>query len=126
MNRHCFQHSSDLLSDCGIPVVSSNITHIANLTILGNWTVLADLINPGNFTFGNLSHVVSGNMVLTGTTYEQLATFSCFVGFMITGSNVSLCGSNGDWSSEVPVCRLIGECVLYHLQQLTHYFMTKF
>ena len=38
------------------------------------------------------------------STFQDSCTFSCNVGYMLTGSDTRTCQSNGSWSGNVPVC----------------------
>ena len=40
----------------------------------------------------------------SGTTYNQVATYSCDTGYNLVGSSSRTCQTNGMWSSTAPVC----------------------
>lgn len=42
-----------------------------------------------------------------GTTYNQMASYTCAGGFKLSGSNVRTCGSSGTWSGSAPTCGAI-------------------
>lgn len=61
---------------------------------------IADCGQPNNTANGNFS-------VLNGTTYGAKATYTCNIGYNMTGSAVLACGMNG-WNASAPVCSVHG------------------
>ena len=55
-----------------------------------------DCGDPGNLTNGQRS--------LSRTTYSNVVTYTCDVGYTLEGSNSRTCKSNGQWSGSVPQC----------------------
>ena len=57
-----------------------------------------DLTEPGNCT-----------MDLPATTYQSIATFTCDVGYYITGESALICEAGGAWNGSEPSCTLYSE-----------------
>ena len=41
---------------------------------------------------------------LSGTTFTSTATYTCNMGYIVTGSSSRTCGSDGVWSPAAPTC----------------------
>lgn len=52
----------------------------------------------------SLPDPVRGSVSLTGTQYGDTATYTCDTGYVLSGSAVRTCQSNGRWSGEIPTC----------------------
>ncbi|XP_052796583.1 sushi, von Willebrand factor type A, EGF and pentraxin domain-containing protein 1-like isoform X2 [Mya arenaria] len=52
---------------------------------------------------------VNGTAAFTSTTYQSDCIFNCNIGFNMIGNNVSVCQSDGNWSSPDTYC-LIKDC----------------
>ena len=50
----------------------------------------------------------------SGTTYNQVATYSCDTGYNLVGSSTRTCQADTMWSSSTPVC----ECEFYNILYL--------
>ena len=50
-------------------------------------------MNPGN-----------GTVVVVGNSRGDMATYSCDPGFDLVGVSVRVCGDDGVWSDEAPMC----------------------
>ena len=53
-----------------------------------------DLTDPAN---GQVKHTV-------GTTCEQIATYSCNIGYNLVGNSIRVCQATGNWSQSAPTC----------------------
>ena len=54
---------------------------------------------------GALTHPLSGQVnISSGTTYNQVAIYSCDTGYNLVGSPSRICQANGMWSSTAPSC----------------------
>lgn len=86
------------------------LTGNASLTCLtsGKWEDSApeclpvdcgELVNPRN------GHVATD----AGTTYGEVAVYTCQSGFVVNGSNEQICLETGNWSTPVPECERLGK-----------------
>ena len=75
---------------------------------------------------GPLENPINGTVEFTETTFGAIATFSCVVGYNLTGNN----GQDtreclfGGWSGEDPTCesmKLVYKMLLFHTIILVHY-----
>lgn len=58
---------------------------------------------------GVLSNPANGNVDITsGTTFGEIATYSCNPGFVRNGAVTTECQSDGSWSNTPPSCDRIG------------------
>ena len=48
---------------------------------------------------------MNGKVTFTKTTIGSVANYSCDSGFVLTGLPSRICGMDGSWSGEVPVCK---------------------
>ena len=46
----------------------------------------------------------NGMVVVVGNSRGDMATYSCNDGFDLVGVSVRVCGDDGVWSDEAPVC----------------------
>ncbi len=54
---------------------------------------------------GTLSNPTNGSVnTSSGTTYQQVAVYTCHTGYNVTGSNTSTCGADGMWTPAAPTC----------------------
>ena len=53
---------------------------------------------------GTLLDPPNGQVDLTGTGDGSEATYTCSEGYVLIGTEVRTCQSNGNWSSEEPLC----------------------
>ena len=54
---------------------------------------------------GPLTDPVNGHVHAPhGTTYKQVATYSCDLGFTLIGPVLRTCGVNREWTQETPQC----------------------
>ena len=53
-----------------------------------------DLTDPAN---GQVNHTVR-------TTCEQIATYSCNIGYNLVGNSIRVCQATGNWSQSAPTC----------------------
>ena len=67
------------------------------------------LPDPAN---GRVSHTA-------GTTFGQIATYSCNQGYNLMGDGTRMCQATGVWSGSAPTC----QCML--LLKLQHYVCIK-
>ena len=52
-----------------------------------------------------LPNITNGQvMTPSGTTFTNTATYSCNVGYTLSGSATRVCGSNGMWTPDTPAC----------------------
>ena len=59
---------------------------------------------------GALTHPLNGRVdTSSGTTYNQVATYSCDTGYNLFGFSTRTCQTSGMWSSTAPVC--VGEYI---------------
>ena len=42
--------------------------------------------------------------MLSGTSFESRAFYTCDTGFMINGASERQCGSDGNWDGTAPIC----------------------
>ena len=45
-----------------------------------------------------------GDVFLSGTFFQSTATYQCFNGYTISGSDTRTCQANGRWSGVEPTC----------------------
>ena len=65
-----------------------------------------------------LSSPQNGAVAVTGRTPGSKATYTCKAGFVLVGSSMAKCQSNGRWSSSPPLCKrmyytLLRLCTIY-------------
>ena len=53
---------------------------------------------------GFLSPPANGDVVHTGTTFDETAEFSCNTGYQLSDSTTRRCMANGMWSDDSPTC----------------------
>ena len=53
---------------------------------------------------GDLPSPLNGVVNLTGTVEGSIANYTCNEGFLPDGPVVRMCGSDGMWSGEAPLC----------------------
>ena len=53
---------------------------------------------------GPLSNPDNGLVIFGTTTLGSLANYSCNTGFALMGLSSRMCGVDGSWSGEIPVC----------------------
>ena len=46
----------------------------------------------------------NGNLVLSGNTVGETASYTCNTGFILEGDSTLTCGEDGQWSGSPPVC----------------------
>ena len=46
----------------------------------------------------------NGTVVVIGNTRGDMATYSCNAGFELVGNSTRVCGDDGEWSGEAPMC----------------------
>lgn len=51
-----------------------------------------------------LSAPANGQVLLSGTTFGSVATYTCNNGYSLVGSSTRSCQSNGQWSGDAPSC----------------------
>ncbi|XP_053405169.1 CUB and sushi domain-containing protein 1-like [Mercenaria mercenaria] len=71
----------------------------------GNWNSSAPSCNFVDCGF--LSNPENGTVSMSDSIYMSTATYSCFTGFILTGSVTRTCMSDGNWNSSVPSCNFI-------------------
>ena len=58
---------------------------------------------------GGLNSPANGAVDTTaGTTYGKTATYTCNVGFNVQGDATRLCGADGLWAGNAPICAIQG------------------
>ncbi len=54
---------------------------------------------------GSLGNPTNGAVsTFSGTTFNQVATYSCIPGYMISGATTRTCQASGSWSPAPPTC----------------------
>ena len=53
---------------------------------------------------GSLDPPMNGDVMLTGTTFNEEAEYSCDSGYSLSGSANRRCMSNREWSGNNPIC----------------------
>ena len=54
---------------------------------------------------GSLTNPINGQVdTSSGTTFNQIATYSCNTGYNLIGVSTRTCSSNAQWSSSAPLC----------------------
>lgn len=62
---------------------------------------------------GVLNRPLNGSVTMKhGTTFGQIARYSCEDGFNLIGNETLICSANGSWSREEPVCKVKGIILL--------------
>ncbi len=55
---------------------------------------------------GDLTDPINGAVsTSSGTTFNQVATYSCIPGYMISGATTRTCQASGSWSLTPPTCQ---------------------
>lgn len=92
----------------GFLLVGGGQTRVCQIS--GSWsgeapvccaTTCIELQNPDN-----------GIIELLGTEFGDVATYSCSIGFRLSGDQTRRCQSNGQWSGEEPACTLTFRCII--------------
>ncbi|XP_052786198.1 sushi, von Willebrand factor type A, EGF and pentraxin domain-containing protein 1-like [Mya arenaria] len=121
------------LVDCGLPPALQNgsyslssgtvyLSHVfyscdIGFTLSGNATIICSHTGLWNGTVpqctlvdcGSVTAPVNGSVVLSGgTTYGEVANFTCDDGFVITGSDSIRCNASGLWNASTPTCSVQG------------------
>ena len=52
-----------------------------------------------------LLEIANGGVLLSGVSPEDIATFFCDTGFELVGADTLVCGDDGEWRPDPPVCR---------------------
>ena len=52
----------------------------------------------------NLTNPVNGVVMQTGTAVGDTATYTCSSGYILDGASTRTCGSDGQWTADVPRC----------------------
>ena len=52
-----------------------------------------------------LTNLANGQVGSTGTTFGQIATYSCNTGYNLVGNNTRMCQATGVWSGSAPTCQ---------------------
>ena len=60
---------------------------------------------PLEIDCGLLLNPVNGEVTSTKTTIGSVANYSCGAGFVLMGPSSRICGMDGSWSREIPVCK---------------------
>ena len=47
---------------------------------------------------------INGQRIGSGTTYNSVVTYSCDTNYILNGSRIRTCQSNGQWSGRVTQC----------------------
>ena len=58
-------------------------------------------------------------MTTSGTTFNNIATYSCTDGYTLSSSATRVCGSNGSWTLDAPTCLCMS--VIISLSHDHHY-----
>ena len=53
---------------------------------------------------GDLEDPANGEVSVSGTTVNSVATYSCNTGYTLTGDNMRMCLETGLWSGSEPSC----------------------
>ena len=54
---------------------------------------------------GTLSDPISGQVLVTDTTYLSIANYTCNTGYNLVGVNQRICTAAGTWSDGEPTCQ---------------------
>ena len=54
---------------------------------------------------GTLTDPVNGQVNTTTGTFGQTASYSCNIGYNLTGDSTRTCQADGNWSGSVPTCQ---------------------
>ena len=66
-----------------------------------------------------------GNVTLQGTTYEDVATYSCNLGFLISGRRTRKCLIDGYWSESAPTCSSMKHALAKYFETILVIFMLE-
>ena len=47
----------------------------------------------------------NGDVTVSGFTTGSVASYTCNINYLLDGSSTRVCGSDGQWSAEAPICR---------------------
>eukprot|EP00731_Ephydatia_muelleri_P030228 Em0021g751a len=70
-----------------------------------NWSGTAPTCNPS--PCGQLQAPLNGNVVTSGTSFGNSATYTCNTGYYLVGQATRMCGLNGQWTNAVPFCQAV-------------------
>ena len=62
----------------------------------------------------DLGSLENGNVIVTDTIFDSVATYSCNSGYALNGDATRRCLGNGTWSGTIPSC----VCKLPHFNYL--------
>ena len=57
---------------------------------------------------GNLTDPVNGVLNYTATIYQSIATFTCSLGYYMTGNSTLVCEAGASWNGSEPTCTIYG------------------
>ena len=63
------------------------------------WVFALEIMCP------NLANPANGAVMVSGMNPGDTATYICISGFELVGANIIICGSDGMWGPDPPVCR---------------------
>ena len=66
----------------------------------------------------------NGNVELSGNTFGQIAEYTCNTGFNLIGDSMLICGADGQWIGDSPVCEGRHLSITDSLTALCAYFNT--
>ena len=83
------------------------LEQMKNLSFLveSNCTINLILFSPD---CGNLTDPVNGVLNYTATIYQSIATFTCSLGYYMTGNSTLVCEAGASWNGSEPTCTIYG------------------
>ncbi|KAH3822249.1 hypothetical protein DPMN_124023 [Dreissena polymorpha] len=102
MNSTKYEGIASFACDTGFYMSGSNTT---SCNASGNW----DTTTPSCFPIdcGDVQPPLNGYVSYTNSTFNETATFSCQIGFVMSGYNITTCDSSGKWNNRPPNCSMI-------------------
>ena len=58
-------------------------------------------------------------------TYQEVATFTCDIGYYLSYNEQMVCEGNGQWTGSVPECKIKGVVQLHVLLWVFSYYFTQ-
>ena len=61
---------------------------------------------------GPLNNPINGEIDIDQTTLGSVVTYSCLIGYLLTGEETRVCLASGKWSGDEPICETVegGDC----------------
>ncbi|XP_052275169.1 sushi, von Willebrand factor type A, EGF and pentraxin domain-containing protein 1-like isoform X3 [Dreissena polymorpha] len=84
-----------------------NGSHTSQCGSDGKWSIVGQKCDPVDC--GSFPALQNGSVTATSTILGSIAKITCDTGYILSGSNASMCDVNGRWSSKNQSCNPVGK-----------------